>query len=155
MLEIIPNVIDLLISGVCNTADKIRDTAKRVKVNRYQCTRLSDRVDTIVGFLQSDKMNNQIPNNSLKIALEQFQKFLQRCLEFIKKFVKGGWLIRILRHQNYFHEFREFNEELSQHCQDLNFGLALILYRKFSAEDVQDAKNDLEEIAEIVNEFLF
>ncbi len=53
----------------------------------------------------------------------------------------GGWFRRILHNHNYF-----------QHCQDLNLGLAFALYRMFAAENVEDAKHDLEEISEIVSE---
>ena len=148
--EVVPNVVEGLFSVIKATASKMRDTAKKVRVNRHQCTRLSERVDTIIEFLQNDLLSLSI-NLGLKKALERFEAFLQRCLQFIKKFTKSNWLYRIMRNHSYHHEFQQLNLELSQHCQDLNLGLAYHLYRRFAKEDAEDAKHDLEDIVTTVN----
>ncbi len=51
-MQLIRNAIEYLLASICKMAEKIRQTTSKVKANKYQCTRLSERVDTIIGFLQ-------------------------------------------------------------------------------------------------------
>jgi hypothetical protein len=88
-MQFAPNVIELILSGLNKMADKIRETVRKVKVNKYQCSRFSERVDMIVGFLQKEKLTNS-SNMSLKTALKRFHKFLQRFYQTIR----DRWLVQ-------------------------------------------------------------
>ena len=149
LIQFAPNIIEGIFSVIKAIASKIHDAARKAKGNKYQCTRLSERIDVIVQYLQTDRLLKPA-NDGLKRALELFAAFLQRCLEFIKKFTKINWLIQFIRNHIYHQEFQRLNQELTQHCQDLNFGLAYHLYKIFVKEDTEDVQNDLKDIAATV-----
>lgn len=147
--QLVPSIVHGILSTIKATGLKIRETAKKVKVNKYQCKRLSERIDVIIEYLQTDRLLKST-NVGLNRALELFAAFLQRCLEFISKFTKSNWFHRLIRNRSYHQEFQQLNQELSQHCQDLNLGLSYHLYKRFAQEDAEDIQNDLQDIVATV-----
>jgi F0F1-type ATP synthase membrane subunit b/b' len=53
-VQLIPNAIENIINVLQKRASKIRDTVTKVKANKYQCARLSERIDIVVSFIQRE-----------------------------------------------------------------------------------------------------
>lgn len=114
--------VGLLLSTIFKVAEKIRSTVKRMKNNATDSHRLSDRVDRIVNILKRKPLQDFLSEPINKL-LESFEKFLRKCQRSIEKFVNAGSFKRILRNEDYCHEFSKMHEELTWFENDLILGM--------------------------------
>ena len=113
-----------ILNGIYKLATDIRETSERVSANKTQCEQLSERIDTIIGFLGQRDLSDSV-NEAMHIALHRFETFLRRCLELITTFVGTSWFKRIVNNKDYEKKFQDLNRELTQYANDLNFGIGL------------------------------
>jgi hypothetical protein len=113
-----------VLNGIFKLATDIRETTERVGANKNQCEQLSERIDTLIGFLAQRDFSNSL-NEALHIALHRFEAFLRRCLEFISIFLEASWFKRVINNKDYERKFQDLNRELTQYSNDLNFGIGL------------------------------
>ena len=119
----VPKSVPVL-SNIFKISTDIHETTERVETNKTQCTQLSERIDTLIGFLAQRDLSEHL-NEALHIALHRFETFLQRCLEFISTFLETTWLKRVVNNKDYERKFQDLNRELTQYSNDLNFGIGL------------------------------
>ncbi|CAF1121877.1 unnamed protein product [Adineta ricciae] len=119
----VPKSVPVL-SNIFKISTDIRETTERVETNKTQCMQLSERIDTLIGFLAQRDLSERL-NEALHIALHRFETFLQRCLEFISTFLETSWLKRVVNNKDYERKFQDLNRELTQYSNDLNFGIGL------------------------------
>ncbi|UJR17053.1 hypothetical protein I4U23_003950 [Adineta vaga] len=119
----VPKSVPIL-SGIYKLSADIRETSERVETNKTQCQQLSERIDTLIGFLAQRDLSECL-NDAMHIALHRFETFLQRCLEYISTFLETTWLKRIVNNKDYERRFQDLNRELTQYANDLNFGIGL------------------------------
>lgn len=147
-MNILPEALFFTLERIKGLAKRIKDNADRVKANKHQCKSLSQRITRITAILNTNAQMKQI-HPSLNTALENFFQYLIQCNTFIEKFAKDGWFARIRHNCNYSKQFRQLNEELSHHCQDLQLSIAL--HGLFlPAQDTLDAQQDLQEIEQMI-----
>ena len=113
-----------VLSGIFKLSTDIQQTTQRVATNKEQCEQLSQRIDTLIGFLAERDLSNSL-NEAMHMALRRFETFLRRCLEFISTFLEASWLKRILNNKDYERKFQDLNRELTQYSNDLNFGIGV------------------------------
>ena len=113
-----------ILNGIYKLATDIRETSERVSANKTQCEQLSERIDTMIGFLGQRDLSHNL-NDAMHTALHRFETFLRRCLEFISTFVETSWFKRIVNNKDYEKKFQDLNRELTQYANDLNFGIGL------------------------------
>lgn len=114
-----------VLSNIYKIATDIRETSQRVEINKQQSELLSERIDTIIGFL-ADRDLSACLNESLHKALNRFETFLRQCLEFISSFLETSWFKRITNSKEYEKKFLDLNRELTQYSNDINFGIGLM-----------------------------
>lgn len=113
-----------VLSNIVKLAADIRETTERVEVNKKQCERLSERIDTLIGFLAERDYSGCL-KDSMHLALHRFETFLQECLEFISTFLETTWFKRIVNNKDHERKFLDLHRELTQYSNDLNFGIGL------------------------------
>lgn len=113
-----------VLSNIVKLATDIRETTERVDINRQQCERLSQRIDTLIGFLAERDFSGRL-TESMHLALNRFETFLQECLTFISTFLETTWFKRIVNNRDHEKKFLDLNRELTQYSNDLNFGIGL------------------------------
>jgi uncharacterized protein (DUF2225 family) len=118
-----PKAVPVL-SNIFKLSTDIRETTQRVEANKGQCEKLSERIDTLIGFLAQRDLSNSL-NEAMHMALCRFEAFLRRCLEFISTFLEASWFKRIINNKDYEKKFQDLNRELTQYSNDLNFGIGL------------------------------
>ena len=119
-----PKAIPVL-SGIIKLSTDIRETTERVAANKDQCQQLSERIDTLIGFLAERDFSVSL-NEAMHTALNRFESFLRRCLEFISTFLEASWMKRIMNNKDYEKKFLDLHRELTQYSNDLNFGIFII-----------------------------
>ena len=119
----VPKSIPVL-SGIYKLSTDIRETTERVEVNQKQCQQLSERIDTLIGFLAQRDLSSCL-SEAMHIALHRFETFLRQCLEFISTFAEISWFKRIINNKDHERKFQDLNRELTQYSNDLNFGIGL------------------------------
>lgn len=113
-----------ILGGIYKLATDIQETTQRVAVNQKQSEQLSERIDTLVGFLAQRDFSEQL-SEAMHIALQRFETFLRQCLEFIETFVETSWFKRVIGNKEHERKFVDLNRELTQYSNDLNFGIGL------------------------------
>ena len=113
-----------VLSNIVKLATDIRETTERVEVNRQQSERLSQRIDTLIGFLAERDFSGRL-TDSMHLALNRFENFLQECLAFISTFLETTWFKRVVNNRDHEKKFLDLNRELTQYSNDLNFGIGL------------------------------
>ncbi|CAF1308996.1 unnamed protein product [Adineta steineri] len=113
-----------ILSTIFKLSTDIRETSERVETNKSQCEQLSERIDTLIGFLAERDLSRCL-NEAMHIALNRFEAFLRRCLEYISTFLETGWFKRIVNNKDFEKKFQDLNRELTQYSNDLNFGIGL------------------------------
>ena len=119
----VPKSVPIL-GGIYKLATDIQETTQRVAVNQKQSEQLSERIDTLVGFLAQRDFSEQL-SEAMHIALHRFESFLRQCLEFIETFVETSWFKRVIGNKEHERKFVDLNRELTQYSNDLNFGIGL------------------------------
>ena len=120
----VPKALPVL-GHIFKLSTDIRETTERVGANKEQCEQLSERIDTLIGFLAERDLSNSL-NEAMHMALRRFEAFLRRCLEFISTFLEATWFKRIINNKDYERKFQDLNRELTQYSNDLNFGMGWI-----------------------------
>jgi hypothetical protein len=116
--------VGFLLNNIFKSANEIQQIVKRTKANQDQCSKLNNRIQTLVGFLQGVTFSDTI-NESLKLALINFANFLQKCIEFMNKFTRSGFVKRVWNNKNHLDQFTNLQTEISQYTADLSLGLML------------------------------
>jgi len=65
-----------VLNGIFKLGTDIRETTERVEANKNQCEQLSERIDTLIGFLAQRDLSNDL-NEAMHIALRRFEAFLR------------------------------------------------------------------------------
>lgn len=117
----VPKALPVL-GHIFKLSTEIQETTQRVAANKEQCEQLSERIDTLIGFLQQRDLSSSL-NEAMHMALRRFEAFLRRCLEFISTFLEASWFKRIVNNKDYERKFQDLNRELTQYSNDLNFGI--------------------------------
>ncbi|CAF4158504.1 unnamed protein product [Rotaria sp. Silwood2] len=133
-----------VLSNIYKLTTDIQETTQRVEVNKQQCEQLSERIDTLIGFLAQSDLSNCL-NEAIHRALHRLETFLRQCLEFISTFIEASWFKRIVNNRDYEKKFLDLNRELTQYSNDLNFGLGLSNIPKNKKEN-KNAQADSESI---------
>ncbi|CAF0871686.1 unnamed protein product [Rotaria sp. Silwood1] len=151
-LTTVPQSIPVL-SSIYKISTDIRETTQRVQVNKQQCEQLSERIDTLIGFLAQRDLSHCL-NQAMHRALYRLETFLRQCLEFISTFIEASWFKRLINNKDYEKKFLDLNRELTQYSNDLNFGIGLSNLPKNEKQN-KNAQADIEsdESDEFDNDF--
>ncbi|CAF3346232.1 unnamed protein product [Rotaria socialis] len=126
-----------ILSNIYKIATDIRETTERVEINKKQCEQLSERIDTLIGFLAQRDLSKCL-NEAMHKALNRFETFLLQCLEYISTFIEATWFKRIVGNKEYEKKFQDLNRELTQYSNDLNFGIGLNIMTVNKTHDEND-----------------
>jgi hypothetical protein len=123
-LSFIFKPIAVVFSTIVKVVKEIQEVIRRAKVNKHQCSRLSERIIIIVSFLQSKQINDTL-SKPMKVALVAFAQFLQKCLEFVNTYTNASSWKCFWNNKDYSRQFAELHTELTQHTTDLCCGIQL------------------------------
>lgn len=130
-----------VVSSIFKISTDIRETSQRVAANRDECQKLSERIDTIIGFLADGDVLHSL-NATMHMALSRFESFLCRCLEFITTFIDTSWMRRIINNKDHEKKFQDLHRELTQYSNDLNFGIGIHSVKSRHSKQMSDSPND-------------
>lgn len=142
-----------VLGGIVKLATDIRETTERVDVNKQQCQRLSERIDTLIGFLAERDFSTSF-TDSMHVALKRFEIFLRECLEFISTFLETTWFKRIINNKDHEKKFLDLNRELTQYSNDLNFGMALNNIQRVNASAQNESISSISRVGRKLSHFL-
>ena len=115
-------------------------TAQSVKLNRQQCLRLAERVNTLCITLEELQ---KVPDSlAFSNALDVLNKLLEECLSFVKQCSNYNWFKRALKSGGHKEQFADFAIRLQKSIQDLNLGLN-VAQMFDSHNDAKDYKADI------------
>ena len=77
-----------VLNSIYSLAIDIRETSQRVKANKEDCEKLSERIETLIGFITQGDLSDGL-NEPMQRALCRFEEFLGECLRFIDTFVEA------------------------------------------------------------------
>jgi hypothetical protein len=124
LLKLTSHSTGFLLTTIFKSANEIQEISKRIKANKYQCVRLSQRIQTLVDLLPGYTTTDTL-NPSMKLALTNFANFLQICIDFMNQFTQANFVKRLFNNKSYQEKFMNLHTEFSQHATDLNLGVML------------------------------
>jgi hypothetical protein len=139
---LIPMVNKLLV-GIEEMAQKISIKVKDVKTYQRQCLRLSERINRVSTYLNSHEFKQRVYpySDTLKQTLEGFNKFLDDCFKYVSLFVDMGWLKKIVNVIEHTEQFQELNDQLERFVWELTMGININLSDR-KQQDEQDQIED-------------
>jgi hypothetical protein len=139
--------------NIFSTAIKIVKKVEEVKINKRQCQTLIDRLQTVISYLQTPSLLKRlrVNNDPLNQTLENFQRFLELCYDFISVFVDRSRIRRFISSSTYKEEFKILNDQLQIYYSELTFGINIknLIDKK---QDEHDQNEDLHQLLKIVIE---
>jgi ElaB/YqjD/DUF883 family membrane-anchored ribosome-binding protein len=138
-----------VISTIYSTISTLHDTAEQVQGNTHSCSRLSQRCDGLLGPLHALEQDAR-KLVSAKDSLNRLQLLLEDACEFVRKFKDRPYLLKAWKHNADREAFADFNRRISQAIQELQLGVIVDAGAQ-RREDVDDARDDIKEIMDIVS----
>jgi tRNA A-37 threonylcarbamoyl transferase component Bud32 len=127
---------------------QIKAMADLAKANTEQCQLLSERVQIINGLIQRLKEGNK-ELTGLQAALNQTEKCLTECLNFIRSFAKKEWYKRFLGGSSHKEKFQKLTDEVQRCISTLTLGLAIDLDVSKTFDRTRDIQAEARDLAKL------
>jgi glycerophosphoryl diester phosphodiesterase len=150
--RIIP-IVGRLLPNILSTTLKIVRKVDEVKINKRQCRTLTERIQVVTSYLQTPELLKRVKlnNDPLQRTFENFQRFLELCLDYISTFVDRSKIRKFISSSSHKEEFNLLNNQLQMYYSELTLGVNIQNLIN-NQQDQSDQNEDLHEILTIIIE---
>lgn len=146
-------IVRPLLPSILVIVIKIIKKVEQVKINKRQCQTLLERIQIVTSYLQKPELLKRMQSNDdpLNRTLENFQRFLEQCLNYISSFVDCSRIRKFISSSSHKEEFNYLNNQLQMYYSEVTLGINIknLIDKK---QDEYDQTEDLREILTVILE---